>query len=1326
MGFVAAKLGDLVIGIDMHMVMVPSPLGPIPTLLPHPFVGVVFDPLGAAIAAAASRLSGGGGAVLINGMPAGNTGTTVRAITNHLPTPPGTAFAPNDVPDNEGTIVTGSKTVSMGGSSAGRLTSMVSSCGFPVNLPTSMCLAVPMGAPVLVGGPTAMDTMAAVTRGIRTKWFSNTLHQLLKPGKRLSFLICFLTGHPVDVMSGEVLTSAVDFELPGPLPLVFERLYSSRERAEGPLGPGWHHPLNASVHENDHEVRVRLPDGRESPHDALVVGASEWDPIDRYTMAHTKQGYRLTFWDGRCLHFEPVKGAPVSHPLVRITDRCDNVIELRYADGRLCEVIDSVGRKLAFTCSAGRLAAIRLLRKGGAWTDLVRYGYAEGRLAAVFDPKGQPFRYAYEGGVLVKETNRNGLSFYFEYDWYNPDGLCIRTWGDGGIYDRRITYDEHRHVTVVDDSRGGRTHYYGNDAGLVDREVDPTGRETKYEWDPRCYQKTAEIDGLGHRTAWAYDERGNTILERDALGHETRWTYDELNLPVERVNAAGHVWKRVYDARGMPTRAEDPLGNVTQFKHDGHGRPVLMEDPGGRRLTARWGDAGAWAEVTDWEGHPTRVEMDELGRIVRHLDALGGETTIERDACGLPIAIHRPDGSVERRAYDPEGNVIEQTDALGNVTKLRYGGFNRVVERIDPAGGAVRYAYDTEEDLIGVTNELGEEYRFEVDKAGRVVKECGFDGRVLELWYDKAGRCIETVNAQMKRTKLERDAVGHVVKQVIPKKPVLGDPIPKGEDVLYEYDALGRLVWAKNDVAEVRLTYDPLGQVVKEEVNGHIVERGYDAAGDLAMRRTSLGHETTYALDGNGDLLSLTFGKDPRWMDFSPESLSMGGPVRAPWKVTVTRDASRGETERRLPGGVVSGWEWDKAGRPRVHRVGRDGEPVLGTGYQWRSSEQLAGLIDTQLGLTRFEHDARSYLVAAVRPDGAVDVRAPDAVGNVYRSRERRDRAYGKGGVLEEAADAKYVHDGDGRLVEKVLPDGKWWRYDWDFADQLIEVTRPDGQKVSFGYDPLGRRVWKRFAAKTTTYVWDGDDLIHEVREGEPLVTWEFEPGTFALVAKVEGEKRFGVVADHLGTPQALFDEAGEIAWKAQLDLYGVARVDGTKTGCAWRWPGQYEDEETGLYYNRFRYYDPETGRYVSQDPIGLLGGIGLYCHVTDPLIWFDPCGLVPCDKFTRQTRPLTDEEIVNHVFDRHANALLERVARKGEDIGPLKTVLACLRKSNLTFNFKLGSTPVVGHLARLDGKFAAIFFYKAGDYEGQVASAFFPGQKQLKRIFGVMSRKGP
>jgi len=110
-----------------------------------------------------------------------------------------------------------------------------------------------------------------------------------------------------------------------------------------------------------------------------------------------------------------------------------------------------------------------------------------------------------------------------------------------------------------------------------------------------------------------------------------------------------------------------------------------------------------------------------------------------------------------------------------------------------------------------------------------------------------------------------------------------------------------------------------------------------------------------------------------------------------------------------------------------------------------------------------------------------------------------------------------------------------------------------------------------------------------------------------------------------------LTTEAGKIAWQAQLDVYGVVREEALtagglgadaapeaeRTSNPWRYPGQYEDAETGPYYNRFRYYDPEIGRYLSEDPIGLAGGEALYGYVPSPAWWIDPFGLTGTYFFT-------------------------------------------------------------------------------------------------------------
>jgi RHS repeat-associated protein len=303
-------------------------------------------------------------------------------------------------------------------------------------------------------------------------------------------------------------------------------------------------------------------------------------------------------------------------------------------------------------------------------------------------------------------------------------------------------------------------------------------------------------------------------------------------------------------------------------------------------------------------------------------------------------------------------------------------------------------------------------------------------------------------------------------------------------------------------------------------------------------------------------------------------------------------------------------WKRDGAGRPERRDIFQGREQVAEIIFQWRASNQIAGIVDRQRGAISYEHDVCSNLVAARSADGAVQYRSSDAVGNVYRTSDRSDRRYSSGGLLLESDGVRYAYDSDGQLVEKVLPNGGRWRYAWDDAGQLREVLRPDGRRITFAYDPLGRRTRKQIDGRVIKYVWDEDELLHEVDVDGLQATWLFEPGGFAPVAKVERQHHYGIITDHLGAPTDVFDEAGRIAWRAQLDLYGVSSNDVSLTSCPWRWPGQYEDEETGLYYNRFRYYDPHSGRFISQDPIGFESGLNPYAYVKDPILWIDPLGL--------------------------------------------------------------------------------------------------------------------
>ena len=180
-------------------------------------------------------------------------------------------------------------------------------------------------------------------------------------------------------------------------------------------------------------------------------------------------------------------------------------------------------------------------------------------------------------------------------------------------------------------------------------------------------------------------------------------------------------------------------------------------------------------------------------------------------------------------------------------------------------------------------------------------------------------------------------------------------------------------------------------------------------------------------------------------------------------------------------------------------------------------------------------------------------------------------------------------------MIEKVDEKGGIWSYNYHPSGLMGSVTRPDGKDVTFAYDAVGRRISKRFDGRTNKFLWDANKIMHEwVEDSEQtslndqqIVTWLFEEETFAPIAKLTKEKAYNIINDHLGTPSIMLDPDGKIVWGKTFDLFGRELQDDSTTACPFRFQGQYEDEETGLYYNQFRYYDACTSQSMEQDPFG-------------------------------------------------------------------------------------------------------------------------------------------
>ncbi len=215
--------------------------------------------------------------------------------------------------------------------------------------------------------------------------------------------------------------------------------------------------------------------------------------------------------------------------------------------------------------------------------------------------------------------------------------------------------------------------------------------------------------------------------------------------------------------------------------------------------------------------------------------------------------------------------------------------------------------------------------------------------------------------------------------------------------------------------------------------------------------------------------------------------------------------------------------------------------------------------------------------------------------------------------VVVTGADASYGYDANGNLIAKT-EGGSTWGYEWNAKNELVRVTRDGTEVATFSYDPLGRRVEKAAGGLIHNYLYDGLDILRgTVTDGDSSSTYLYlhGPGVDEPLAREHGVS--GTLdfyhGDRLGSVVMMTDQLGTVVHSARYDAWGNLEVGADQDGYAFT--GREWDPEIKLYYFRARYYDPRTGRFVSQDPIGFEGGLNFFEYVfSNPATLIDPFGL--------------------------------------------------------------------------------------------------------------------
>ena len=1019
---------------------------------------------------------------------------------------------------------------------------------------------------------------------------------------------------PVDVVTGEVYSDRVDFSLPGPIPLQWKAYYSSQYKADGPLGWGWMFSYDRYLAFEGEAVGYVNGEGSVCPFPTIPgAGQAVPDLDERMTLHRVKENaFDLVLPDNLIIRF----GGPPSAgraKLERISNRNGMTVQFEYNSlGHLGAVYDSAGRTLRLQTDAqGRVLFVMCFRGGasGGSAKLATYEYdSAGNLMVVRDAMGYAARYEYDNEHrLVKRTDRNGYSFHYRHE----SDRCAKTWGDDGLFTGEFTYEPEKRRTFYKGFDDRRIEYRYDKNGMVTEEVDSYGRSTKTQYDDKG-NVAVVLDRCARATVFKYDDHANKVEEISPTGETKKWVYDEHNQLLEAVDERGRKTTYSYDERGNLIREETPDGPVTTHKYDADGHRVLTQFDGLPLFKHEY-DVHHQLVTTRsaLTGDPLQEFTYDLFGSVTGVKDETGWTRRSYDATGRILSVSYANGTVEKLTYDREGNVTSDTCLLGNTWRHRYKGCRQLMETIAPDGGTTRYDYTRADERCRVIDPIGNVTEYIYDLCDRIVEEHRNGVMYERRQVDPEGRTLK-----------RQDDLAELIAEFeygTFDAPVARRTLREGKNIEAHltYDKAGNLVEAANDFGRVKRAWDDAGRLAAESLDDSGVRYQYDEQGRLVCTSYNNGVEFALRWQG-GDAVAV---RDPAggwhaWYYF-------GGKI----------------TKRCLANNLVESIEYDDDDRPIRHSLrGHDGGARAL--YDRRFSYNAMGhVIRIREGETEqvLEYDVCGRLVRSrtQRHDaGEVDEEylEYDAAGNLLPPQSSLGGTILTGNRLAAWGERRFTYDHRGRLWREQRRR-QTFVYEYDSEDRLVAVRLPDGQTVSYEYDPLGRRVSKQLGGARTIYGWDGDRLSwEEAVDGTRRYYLYAGPEETCPVMfcdaglSVQGQTElaaYSIHYDHGQRPFLVTDAQGDVVWSACVSAYGrtTVRPDSVVT-LNLRAPGQYFDAETGFHYNYHRYYDPEIGRYLQPDPIGLEGGLNLYAYAEgNPLRNRDVLGLaVKCvDKLSRR-----------------------------------------------------------------------------------------------------------
>lgn len=757
-----------------------------------------------------------------------------------------------------------------------------------------------------------------------------------------------------------------------------------------------------------------------------------------------------------------------------------------------------------------------------------------------------------------------------------------------------------------------------NNSGNVTKITAPNGRMIQLAYGAtNCATCIATAtDNIGRSVSYSYDTSKRLISVTDMVGNTEQYGYTD---PADLTRMTTITDKRgnlatanVYDSSGRVTKQTLADGTFWQFGYVNGANPNIATQ----------------TTVTDPRGYVSQYSFNASGYVTQKVLALGQSVqqtySYTLGANNLPSSITDSLGRQTTYIYNAFGQATSFTQLVGTASPVTSSfiydtTYHQLTSYTDPLLNPTQWGY-TAGKLTSITDALNHSITIGNNAQGLPTSVTDALTHSVQIGYLQADVASVT-DALSRKTNMVTDGAGRTVS--------VTDPL--GNRTKYSYDAMNRVLQTINALQQTTTyNYDANSNLTSVIDPRNVVAHqfAYDTRDRVQTKTDPLGNYESYIYDGLGNLTQYTdrkgqvthYSYDPL-NRLSSITYSDGSTVVMTWdagnRPTQAVDSINGTiswqydlldrmTQELTPQGQVN-YAYDAAGR-------RTSMTVMGSAavsYSYDAANRLTSIAQGSSPSVSYGYDVANRLASLTLPNGVVGTYTYDVAD------ELTNLSYAMGAVSVGAL--AYTYDNAGRRSSRVstldqtggpavvgtASDARV--FGWNARNQLASIS--GGATASFSYDMMGRRSGKTVSGTNRSFVYDGQNLVQELNGGAAFASYLTGLGVDQAYSRTDSSSTQSYLTDALGSVVSLASSSGTVATSYKYDAYGNTTATGTASQSSLQYAGR-ENDGAGLYYNRGRYYSPQFGRFISNDPIGLAGGINTYAYVGgNPISFTDPMG---------------------------------------------------------------------------------------------------------------------